>query len=137
MKADTQNASAGFTAWQWITNGGSAIAVDSDPNSVAPPASRVFYPPTSIFIGSFEAGNGNTLTSTNISPCAADGTSVTVRAWWYDDTQSLWIPESSGPTLTYASTNVSNIAMRCMPGVKHFLQVTSNTGVTKIAVLVR
>jgi hypothetical protein len=126
-----------FTATQWIKNGGAAIGTDSDPNTSPPPANRIAQLPSSIFgISIFSPFNvsGLGIFATLIS---ADGTAITVRPWWKDDLKGEWVPLTTAVTLTTAGNNFQQLSIRVMPGAKFFVQVTANTGVTKMCLLIR
>lgn len=116
---------------QHITNGGAAIAVDSSPNSVAPASDRIYQIPPYVWCSGSVGGAGPTLFL-----FAADGTACTIRGWWLDESNSLWIPETLESTMTYAANNRATPTYRTCPGKKVFVQVTSNTGVTTIAAVI-
>jgi hypothetical protein len=135
MKIETASA-ASFTATQWIT--GAANFTDAgDPNAVAPSASRIVTIPPNVLVFN-EAANAIQRNGLLMSCFLADGTSASLRGWWKDDVQNLWTPLGFAATaVTYATTNAFHMQIRHMPGVKLFVQVTANTGVTKIAVVIR
>lgn len=137
MIVTTKNKRATYSAVGWIRNGGAAIAVDADPNTVGgggagslallQAAGRVYSAPAGIFI------HGQTF----INALAQDGTSAVGRFWWYDDVEALWIPSGNVATMTTAAANSLLAVIGAMPGSKWYVQITSNTGVTKIAVVIR
>jgi hypothetical protein len=130
MIVSTPTAST-FTAQCWIENGGAAIAVDSSPNSVAPAANRIIRAPSYAF------NLHDRVFQLGVVAFVADGTGATLRMWWYDDVQLLWIARGQAVSVTYAGTNSTQFSALSMPGAKWFCQVTANTGVTKIAFMIR
>lgn len=128
----TQNSARSYTARLWIT--GSPIALDSDPNSVAPSASRIFTIPhyCVAFISGFNSGVGPT-----VAAAMGDGVTCTVRHWFYDDSMLIWTPTNLPLALTYATTALNFTIGAAMLGNRLFTQVTANNGCTKLAILVR
>lgn len=137
MIVQTQNTSNNYAALNWITNGGSALTTNADPNTVGGGGAgsvaalqalgRIITTPPGPFVTSAYA----------LVAFSYDGTSAIVRFWWYDDVQLIWVPNGNVGTLTTASTNSLAQAVGCMPGAKFYCQITSNTGVTKIAFTLR
>ena len=126
MKVETQNSAGSFTAQCLIT--GSSGFTDSAPtNGTSVLPTRYITYPTNIFL---TAG-------TSLTAFLQDGTSATVRFWWYDNVQDLWVPNGTALALTTASTNSGTQIVGAMPGCRFFCQVTVNSGVTKIAFMVR
>lgn len=124
MIATTRNKAARFTAMLWIR--GAANFTDADPNVTPPAANRTLRIPSGPF-----------LSQTAVSTWLADGTSATIRNWFYDDGQAIWVPFLQGLALTYAGTNLISASYGAIPGAKVFVQVVANVGVTKIAMTVR
>lgn len=103
---------------------GGALATENDPNTTAPDSSVVarFTPAR----GAVVYGQGG------VSVYGVGGTSCVVRLWWYDDTNAVWTAVGGPQTLTTASTNFVGINSRAMVGAKFFVQITTNTGCTKV-----
>lgn len=135
MQISTQNsAPGGFTAQCWIT-GAAGFTDAGDPNAFPPDAARVI---TSLPEGRLATGTAALRPASFVGAHVADGTSASVRFWWYDDAQAIWIPGGAAGTLTYATTNSTNTNLNgATLGRKWFLQVAANTAVTKIAFLFR
>jgi hypothetical protein len=133
MNVETHNRASGFSAQCWIT--GAAGFTDSDPVAVAPAPGRVISPPSYMFMGHLCAPV--LIGMPQVVAFLADGTGATLRYWMYDEVALTWSPFSSPVALTYAGSN--SLAIRCgaCPGIKLFCQVTANTGVTKIAFMIR
>lgn len=132
-RIETSNVAPSYTAACWIT--GSPIALDSDPNSVAPPVARIFTTPSRIaqvLPAILTAGCGPA-----IGVAVADGVSATVRLWWFDDFTGLWSPLGTSFSPTFAAANYLSLAGGAQIGCKYFVQVTANNGVTKMAALIR
>ena len=137
MITTTRNkAPNGFVADVWIENAGNALGAEDDPNTTAPDLntnvitqgrSRIVAIPAGIFLSG----------SVQISSWCVGGTSCTVRSWWYDDRKGLWVPNGAIATLTTATTNAANQTVGCMPGSRWFVQVVTNTGVTKLIYSIR
>jgi hypothetical protein len=113
---------------------GGAIAVDSDPTSVAPPASRIMTGPRGGFWATF-TNSGAAALGPFLTMISVDGTAITVRWWWYDDRKALWVPGTTAVTLTTASSNFQQL--RYNLGAKLFVQCTANTGVARVAIVFR
>lgn len=120
----TKNKAATFSAQLVIT--GAPIANDADPNtlggggdgSVAALGARVFRVSPGILM----------TPGTAIYGFAIDGTSVTARLWWYDDTIKIWIPNGTTGVATTTTTNVISSIVGSMPGCKYHYQVTATAG---------
>jgi hypothetical protein len=126
MIVTTRNRAPTFTSQLWIT--GAANFTDSSPNSVAPdPATRVITTPAGIIV----------TPGTGVGLFLVDGTSASIRFWWYDDGHSIWIPAGNVQALTYAAVSAASATVGCMPGAKWFAQFTANTGVTKASFFIR
>lgn len=134
MIATLRRRGPSYTCDFWIKNGGAALAVDSDPNSVTPSAARIMSGPRAGFWPTLMNAGGAAL-GPFITLLSADGTSVTLRWWWYDDTKATWIPGTTTVTLTTAGNNFQQL--RYVLGAKTFVQVTANTGVTKVGIIFR
>lgn len=133
MKVVTHNTAGTFSADLWRT--GASGFTDASPNTSAPAAGTIAKCPPGKFLVGWGGGNNAVV----LSVFLADGTSVQVRLWYYDDTMALWVSPTfmSATTLTYASTNMTTFAPRLMPGAKMFVQVIANTGATKVALIFR
>jgi hypothetical protein len=137
MIATTTNTAPSFTAQCWITNGGSAIALDvSDPNAAPPVAARIITTPNYALAITVPIASGF-FRCLLLSLFVADGTGATVRPWWYDDAQALWVPMAVAQAITYSGFNGYSQPVSYMPGARFTWQVTANTGVTKMACLIR
>lgn len=128
MKVTAKSKGLFYTADLWITNGGAAITVDGDPNVTPPAANRILRSRGDLFLSTY-AGN----VTPSLFATLADGVTATVRHWWYDDVQLLWVPTNVEFALTYANSNGSQSRPRMVPGTKFHCQVKANDGVTKIA----
>jgi hypothetical protein len=122
---------ATFSADYWII-GAAGFTDAGDPNAFPPAANRIMRLPARILA----ADLGGLGTSTPSMRCfLADGTNATLRAWFFDDAQNMWLPiGSAAVTAIYATINRLAYLVRCMPGVKLFLQISTNVGVSKIAI---
>lgn len=126
MRVETQNAAPSYSAQLVVT--GAANFTDSAPtNGASVAATRYITYRPDIFVTS----------GTSVSFFAIDGTSMSVRLWWYDATLDLWIPNGAAAALTTATSNSTNIVIGCMPGCRFYAQVTANTGATKFAFTIR
>jgi hypothetical protein len=126
MLITTQNTANSFTAQQWIT--GAANFTDAAPtNAASVAAARRITTPPGIFV----------TPGLLVSAFLGDGTSASIRMWWLDDVQDLWVPFQATVALTLAATSSTSVGVGCMPGAKLYAQVTANSGVTKIAFMVR
>lgn len=138
MLLTTRNKAASYAAAVWVERGGAALTNESDPNTLAPDDPTQ---PNSVTQGTsriIQARSGIFITSGfQIIGYAIGGTSSTVRFWWYDDTKALWVPNGGAVTLTSGTTNSGSATVGCMPGAKWFAQVLANTGITKLAYLLR
>lgn len=134
MIAETSNAAPSFTAQCWIT--GASGFTDSDPNSVPPAASRIIRFPAYMPQAPNPPISATLWLGAQLMAVLADGTSATIRFWWYDDVEELWVPSGATVALTYATGNQSAQTIRFI-AAKWFCQVTANTGVTKIAFFIR
>jgi hypothetical protein len=132
----TQNQSSTFAA-SWITNGGSAIGLDPNPNVTPPTADRIIRMPAYMFACDIPAAAGSLGVSPRIAVYLADGTSADVRYWFYDDALAIWTPLQVTLSMTTAAVNVGALTILTMIGAKYFPQITANVGVTKIAVFIR
>lgn len=133
MIAATKNGAPSYTATQWIQ--GSPIAVDSDPNSVAPPASRIFTAPSYVFraLSAFATTGSGPV----IYYAMGDGATISTRSWWYDDAQGLWVPFAGAGGLDFTTFAMGTGGASVVPGQRYFVQVTANSGCTKLAVVIR
>lgn len=132
MQVTTRNTADSYTAQCWIT--GAAGFVDASPNVTPPDPARIISAPANV-IG---IANGFPLgTSPSVAAFVADGTGATLRFWWYDDTQATWVQSGNAFARTYAGNNVLDLVGLAAPGKRFFCQVTANTGVTKVAFLIR
>jgi hypothetical protein len=108
------------------TLGGAALATDASPNVTPPAAARIFrYGAQRDGVMQF----GGCL----LRCCIADGTTLTVQAWYYDDTQALWVKMGITAVLTFSAGNIANpggFSWGNMSGAKIFFQITANTGCT-------
>jgi hypothetical protein len=135
MKIESSHLEGTFTATCWRT--GAAGFTDSDPNSVAPTDAQILTTPSYVFAYS-SLPTSFVANGVLMSCFVADGSTASTRFWWFDDVQLIWIPVlNSVSSMTYATTNATNVAVRSVPGCRFFCQVTANSGVTKIAVLLR
>lgn len=117
----------------WIT-GPAGFTDAGDPNSVAPAASRIMSMPRRVLFFS-ESSSLAGATGLRALAFLADGTTATMRFWWFDDAIGVWIGlGSAAAAATYATTNRLAVAIRNVPGLKTFLQISANTGVSKVAV---
>lgn len=120
----------------WIT--GAANFTDGDPNTSPPAPGRIITPPSrmdrqcQVFT---TVAPPNSLGSGMHQAChMADGTSATVRQWWYDDTIGKWLAHlNAGTAMTFAGNNVSFFGGIVLPGMKCFAQIVANVGCTKFA----
>jgi hypothetical protein len=126
-------ASAGYTASLWIEGGGLAIATDPAPTTVTLAsliaAGRVFYSP---------AGTFHT-TGRRLDTFCIDGNgTITIRLWWYDDVEQLWVPAGAPGSATPQTTTNLIGGSEISPSVKHYIQIVSNAaGTTRMAVCIR
>ena len=108
------------------TLGGSALSADAAPNTTPPTANRILRYSTQRD-GVMQFG-GSLLRC-----CIADGTTLTVQAWYKDATQALWIKMGTSLVLTFSGGNIGNpggAAWGNMNGAQIFFQITGNTGCT-------
>ena len=135
-RATTTNTAASYTAQQWIT--GAPIALDSDPNSVAPAASRIISVPAFITPMLTQFGSNASGTGALIACCMADGTTASVRIWQRFNDEEIWVPIGGATSLTFATNNLLAFAGPVWSSSqKFFAQVTANNGCTKLAILIR
>lgn len=138
MIVSTRNKARTYTADAWII--GAANFTDGDPNvagaggtggdasvTALTALGRIITPSPKIFM----------MSGVLLSAAIANGTSASIRFWWYDDVQKLWIPFTAAQAVTYAGSPTGSVTIGCMPGAKFYAQVTINVGVTKIAFQVR
>ncbi len=115
-----------------LINPGGAIPTDSDPNSVAPPASRIIHvSPRRGVVQNVGAGF--------LRAIAIDGTTITIRGWIYEAALGVWVRWAPDLTITYGTGGtiipsglVINFAIGSLAGAPLFGQITANTGVTKL-----
>ncbi len=126
---------ATFSLAVWYgTVGGSALALDPDPNVTPPLPGRILR---------YTAKRDGVLLMGGLAPtqfalapslkCAiADGTSLSAQAWYYDDSLARWIKIGAVGNFVFAAANVTNpgIQLGNHGGAKIFVQVTANVGVT-------
>jgi len=119
--ADTSNDATFSLQWLGII-GGAALGNDAAPTNLGSvPANRI--------LRCTAKRNGVvTMGGMTLRMVIADGTSLVVRPWFYDDTQAIWIPHGTAQTLTAASTNTASVVVGNMGGAKFFMQITTNTG---------
>lgn len=132
MIATTPNVAPPYSAGCWISNGGSAIAVDNTPNTTPPAPARILTMPTGVFLAN-TAVAPSVVGITNVSAALTDGTGATIRIWMFDTSQNLWVALGNSSARTTAAANLLNVQCGCTPGAQFFCQVIANTGVTKIA----
>jgi len=138
MILTTQNTGPLFRAQCVIT--GAANFTDATPNVTPPAAARIITTPAYMLaFNESVAVNLAARTSPALAAFLVDGTSASVRPWWYDDAVGTWFPGGDVVALTYASGAAASQMMnvRHTPGCRYFCQVTANVGVTKIAFLIR
>jgi len=140
MRFTTKNGRRnGFTAQCWIKNAAGAVlaAEPTNPTTLASVTGL-----TANIAGTGENGTGRIITipkdilltsAMNATAFSVDGTSASVRFWWYDAVEDLWVPNGAAATLTTSGTNSASSLMGAMSGCKYHLQVISATLVTKIA----
>jgi len=104
--------------------GAGAIALDQEPTTSEPPAERVFRFPADLGV----AVNGQG----RVAVMAANGTSIQVRLWWFDDTAMKWFAFGAASTITVATTNFLAFNVGNMVGAKFFVQILANTGVEQL-----
>lgn len=128
MQVTTRNSALSFTAQCWVENGGAAIADDAAPTNLASVAAgRRFSNPAGILLTS----------AANLMAFAVGGTSAIIRFWWYDSVMDLWVPNGANATITSATTNSAASLVGSMPGSQFYMQMVTNTGVTKVAFFLR
>lgn len=102
---------------------GSALAVDSSgPNTAAPPERFVAAVPSDGLAGGFALW-------------PLDGTTVTVAVWVYEEALATWVLWKAGTTVAATASApvlATNAGLLLPRGARVYLQVTSNTGVTKL-----
>lgn len=113
-----------FAMTIWVgTLGGGALATENDPNTTPPAASRILR------IG---AKRGGTLVQGlgNVRAYVANGTSLTLRGWYFDTFVNLWVAfvGAAGQVCNAnAFTSVlANTGTMC--GAQVFVQILTNTG---------
>lgn len=113
----------GYDFHELIQNGGSAIATDTSPASADPPDSRV------VAIPSTPPPAGQAFVFHPL-----DGTSITVAIWILCEKLGVWLPYKAATAAATASAPVvmSVAGFAVPPGARVFVQVTANTGVTRL-----
>ena len=144
MRITTKNSRRnGFTAQCWIKNAaGAALANEAtNPTNLASVtglsaniagtggngAGRIIQIPKDVFLSS----------GLNATAFCVDGTSASVRLWWYDAVEDLWLPNGAAATITTTGNNILQSLIGAQPGCGYFLQVISNTLLTKIGFFLR
>jgi hypothetical protein len=112
-----------FAMHEVVDGQGSAIAADDDPNATTPPDHRVVELPT---IPDHAA---------NAFACfALDGTTITARPWLYEPKTGVWVPLYTAAAVVPAAPTIFVTAgLALARGARVFVQLTVNTGVTKLA----
>lgn len=110
-----------FTMYAWEGSiGGGALAVDvNDPNVSAPAPARIRQ---QVSGGCLVKPSGGALRI-----YCANGTTVTLVPWFYDDVKARWFQWAAAFNVT--PTVPGNLFAGAMFGVKWFFQITANTGV--------
>src|SRR5262245_3258384 len=85
---------APFSADYWIT-GAPGFTDAGDPNAVKPAGDRIMRVPARLLAFNEQPNVGFTNSVSGVRIFLADGTDVTMRNWWYDDGQALWVPFGS------------------------------------------
>jgi hypothetical protein len=117
--------------------GGGALPTDPDPNVTPPAASRIVR--STPRLGSLACNSALSGTA-GVGPLfrcllsVAVATSITIQFWFFDDTQSKWIPVGAAitNTPTGASSNIAFVPNLSPPipiGSQCFSQIVANTGV--------
>lgn len=130
-----------FTTWKspptysaqcWIYNGGAALAVDPDPNVTPPAADRIIQ----LHPRYLRAMVGQQFPQVTV--WLANGTTCSVRVWFYEDSLGRWIGTLTPTVLDYSAISRLNSAgTPFAAGLRAFAQVTANVGTTRIAMSFR
>lgn len=102
--------------------GGAALATDAAPSVLGDVAAARVLRVTAKRDGLMTMGG------TVLRMVVADGTSLVVRPWFYDNTQLKWIPHGANVTLTAATTNTGSVTIGNLAGAKMYVQIVTNTG---------
>ena len=103
------------------------VPVDaSDPNTVAPPAARVFRVEP-------QPGPATVTSAQRFIVFVADGTSLAVEYWILDDSPNAPCTTGGNPRWWRASVQTATSAsgsatFQLIPGAKAYLRITANTG---------
>jgi hypothetical protein len=110
------------------TIGGGALANNADPN-VTPPAAgtTIRMAPTR---GAIFYGIGR------VSFVACNGTSITIQLWFYDDVGAVWTKLGAAAAITVGTSDLGIVTVGAMTGCLLYGQITANTGVEKLAMIV-
>lgn len=118
----------------WVTNNGSALAVEADPTNLASvAASRILKvrPKRGCVII-----HGGYTTMRMVAYDGTGGQTLVLQCWFYDETLGIWVKNSTQTTLTIGAANTgSTIAAGNSMGSKHHAQVVSNAaGATALGI---
>lgn len=115
---------------------GASGFTDADPNVTPPAASRIVTMPKNALLWS-ELGSNTTRSGLSLWLFMADGTSLQCQAHYYDEGARLWVPFQNSQGLTTSLPATTTNLVREGPGLKCFVRITANVGVTKFAYFFR
>lgn len=120
---------ATFKLAVWRSNGGSPLAVEQNPNAVAPN-------PANVITVTAKRDGLMIIGTANIRYFVIGGTTaITIQPWFYDDGLGLWVRFTNNISSLIDNTTGNNTAttnVAGMVGSKWYPQVTVNNGSTGV-----